>query len=155
MKYSKPVSIIFNEKYGQVESHHLCLFNWSHSDLLQCESSDWEEALRQTNANGFGRLQIEISTQWSKVEKIGVELVDGQEFIDLINGSILDDDHHSDDSDSEGRRNEDHEDHDSDNSALEGSRNEDDGAGPCGEGYSNEESQPKRIKRIGGFMVDS
>ena len=46
------------------------------------------------------------------------------------------------------------------NSAAEGSKNkqnshEDDGAGPSGEGHSNEEPQPNWIYEVGEFMADS
>ena len=46
------------------------------------------------------------------------------------------------------------------NSAAEDSKNkqnrhEDDGAGPSGEGHSNEEPQPNWIYKVGEFMADS
>ena len=46
------------------------------------------------------------------------------------------------------------------NSVVEGcinkqNRHEDDGAGPSGEGHSNEERQPNWIYEVGEFMADS
>jgi hypothetical protein len=69
-----------------------------------------------------------------EVEKIRVCLTHEQ---DIEDGTVQQQQHH----------------HDPDDSAAEGTRNkrshdEDDGAGPSGEGYSNEEPQPKRIQRL-------
>ena len=99
----------------------------------------WEEALSQIGANGFGQLEIEISSKSVEVEKIGVCLVHEQDIEDpnqtmtqcsnnrstLYEGlSLLH--------------------HDPDDLATEGTRNkrshdEDDGAGPSGDDYSIEE----------------
>uniref|UniRef100_A0A2N9IBF3 Disease resistance R13L4/SHOC-2-like LRR domain-containing protein n=1 Tax=Fagus sylvatica TaxID=28930 RepID=A0A2N9IBF3_FAGSY len=80
-------------------------------------------------------IQIEVSNllnpqQSLEVEKIRVCLTHEQ---DIEDGTVQQQQHH----------------HDPDDSAAEGTRNkrshdEDDGAGPSGEGYSNEEPQPKR-----------
>uniref|UniRef100_A0A2N9FJ87 TIR domain-containing protein n=1 Tax=Fagus sylvatica TaxID=28930 RepID=A0A2N9FJ87_FAGSY len=84
-------------------------------------------------------IQIEVSNplnpqQSLEVEKIRVCLTHEQ---DIEDGTVQQQQHH----------------HDPDDSAAEGTRNkrshdEDDGAGPSGEGYSNEEPQPKRIQRL-------
>uniref|UniRef100_A0A2N9HIH6 TIR domain-containing protein n=1 Tax=Fagus sylvatica TaxID=28930 RepID=A0A2N9HIH6_FAGSY len=89
--------------------------------------------------NGLNQLQIEVSNllnpqQSLEVEKIRVCLTHEQ---DIEDGTVQQQQHH----------------HDPDDSAAEGTRNkrshdEDDGAGPSGEGYSNEEPQPKRIQRL-------
>uniref|UniRef100_A0A2N9FW56 TIR domain-containing protein n=1 Tax=Fagus sylvatica TaxID=28930 RepID=A0A2N9FW56_FAGSY len=88
---------------------------------------------------GLNQLQIEVSNplnpqQSLEVEKIRVCLTHEQ---DIEDGTVQQQQHH----------------HDPDDSAAEGTRNkrshdEDDGAGPSGEGYSNEEPQPKRIQRL-------
>uniref|UniRef100_A0A2N9EHP6 TIR domain-containing protein n=1 Tax=Fagus sylvatica TaxID=28930 RepID=A0A2N9EHP6_FAGSY len=85
--------------------------------------------------NGLNQVQIEVSNRLNpqqslEVEKIRVCLTHEQ---DIEDGTVQQQQHH----------------HDPDDSAAEGTRNkrshdEDDGAGPSGEGYSNEEPQPKR-----------
>jgi hypothetical protein len=47
-----------------------------------------EEALSQINANGFGQLEIEISTQNLEVEKVGVRLVHKQDKEESNRGTV-------------------------------------------------------------------
>ena len=130
-------------KYGKVESPHLWLLYLSSQYFV----SDWGKILSHTNANGFSQHEVKLFANREGVEKIGVQLVYKQDMEDpnqsmaqcINNNSTLYEDlgvvHH-----------------DIDDSAIESSRNKqscdvDDGAGPSGEGYSNEEPQPKWIQR--------
>uniref|UniRef100_A0A2N9EHI5 Uncharacterized protein n=1 Tax=Fagus sylvatica TaxID=28930 RepID=A0A2N9EHI5_FAGSY len=119
----------FNEKYGKVESPHVWLIYLSHKYLSH------QGFRSELSNNGLNQLQIEVSNllnpqQSLEVEKIRVCLTHEQ---DIEDGTVQQQQHH----------------HDPDDSAAEGTRNkrshdEDDGAGPSGEGYSNEEPQPNR-----------
>ena len=123
--------ISLNEKYGKVESPHVWLIYLSHKYL----SHPYQGFRSKLSNNGLNQLQIEVSNrrnpqQSLEVEKIRVCLTHEQ---DIEDGTVQQQQHH----------------HDTDDSAAEGTRNkrsndEDDGAGPSGEGHSNEEPQPKR-----------
>ena len=140
----------FSKNYGEVKLPHLWLLYLS----SQLFGSYWKEILSETDANGCCKLEIKVISHTLVVEKIGVRLVyeqdkegPNQTMAPCSNSSIpyeeLGVHHHDlDDSASEGS------DTASGDSALEGSRNklsrdEDDGAGPSGEGYSNEEPHTK------------
>uniref|UniRef100_A0A2N9G9V9 Disease resistance R13L4/SHOC-2-like LRR domain-containing protein n=1 Tax=Fagus sylvatica TaxID=28930 RepID=A0A2N9G9V9_FAGSY len=152
---SIPYDIPFNEKYGKVESPHV----WLCAPLLFVPSIPWRASSSliyvphyylshyrafgsELSNDGLNQLQIEVSNlsnlsnpqQSLEVEKIRVCLTHEQ---DIEDGTVQQQQHH----------------HDPDDSAAEGTRNkrshdEDDGAGPSGEGYYNEEPQPKRIQRL-------
>ena len=123
--------ISLNEKYGKVESPHVWMIYVSRKYISRpYQAFGWA-----LSNNGLNQLQIEVSNlsnpeQSLEVEKIRVCLTHEQ---DIEDGTVQQQQHH----------------HDPDDSAAEGTRNkrshdEDDGAGPSGEGYSNEEPQPKR-----------
>ncbi|XP_050257401.1 disease resistance protein RPV1-like isoform X23 [Quercus robur] len=133
-------SYYFTTKYGRIESPHIWLLYLSTHRSV----SNWGKICSRIDANGFRQLKIQIFAE--VVEKIGVQLVYKQDMEDpnqtmaqcISNNSTLYEDfgvvHH-----------------DIDNSPIESSRNKqsrdvDDGAGPSGEGYSNEEPQPKWIQ---------
>ena len=123
----------FNEKYGKIESPHVWLIYVSHNYL------SYNYLSHSYKGNGLNQLQIKVSNllnrkQSWEVEKIRVCLTHEQ---DIEDGTVQQQQHH----------------HYPDDSTAEGSRNkrshdEDDRAGPSGEGYSNEEPQPKRIQRL-------
>ena len=133
-------SYYFTTKYGRVYSPHIWLLYLSTHHV-----SNWDKICSCIDANGLSQLEIKICAP--VVEKIGVQLVYKQDMEDpnqtmaqcINNNSTLYEDlgvvHH-----------------DIDDSAIECSRNKqsrdvDDGAGPSGEGYSNEVAQPKWIQR--------
>ena len=149
----------FLTNYGEVKLPHLWLLYLS-SHLF---GSYWKEILSETDANGCCKLEIKVISQTLVVEKIGVRLVyeqdkegPNQTMAPCSNSGIpyekLGVHHHDlDDLASKGS-----------DSALEGSdlasegsdsasedsrnkrsRDEDDGAGPSGEGYSNDEPHTK------------
>nr|POE93807.1 putative disease resistance protein [Quercus suber] len=149
----------FWTKYGEVKLPHLWLLYLS-SHLF---GSSWKEILK-TDANGCCKLEIKVISHTLVVKKIGVRLVyeqdkegPNQTMAPCSNSSIpyeeLGVHHHDlDDLASEGSDSalegtdlaSEGSDSASGDSAPEGSRNkrscdEDDGAGPSGEGYSNEE----------------
>uniref|UniRef100_A0A2N9HQ37 TIR domain-containing protein n=1 Tax=Fagus sylvatica TaxID=28930 RepID=A0A2N9HQ37_FAGSY len=128
-------NLLLNEKYGKVESPHVWMIYVSRKYISRpSQAFGWA-----LSNNGLNQLQIEVSNlsnpeQTLEVEKIRVCLTHEQ---DIEDGTVQQQQHH----------------HDPDDSAAEGNRNkrshdEDDGAGPSGEGYSNEEPQPKRIQRL-------
>ncbi|GMY19111.1 TMV resistance protein N-like isoform X1 [Fagus crenata] len=120
----------FNQNYGKVESPHVWLIYLFHDKVFNTYP-----AFTVLLDNGLNQVQIEVSNRLNpqqslEVEKIRVCLTHEQ---DIEDGTLQQQQHH----------------HDTDESAAEGTRNkrshdEDDGAGPSGEGYYNEEPQPKR-----------
>jgi hypothetical protein len=123
------------EDYGKIELHHLWLLYSSYPNF---------DPIRKKILNS--QLEIEISTRSLEVKKVGVRLVYEQDIEDhnltmaqcnnnnMFNGDLGVLHHDLDDLATESTRN-------------KRSRDEDDGAGTSGEGYSNEEPQPKRIQR--------
>ena len=115
---ASPIHSSFRTKYGKVRSHHLWLLYLSPRYF----NSQWGENIRQIDANGSNKIAIRISTSNNlEVAKIVIHLVYKQHlYEDLV---VI---HHDiNDSASKGTRN-------------KRRRDEDDGAGPCGEGYSND-----------------
>lgn len=87
----KPVARGIMGGYGEVKSHHRWLLYLSKIELL-CNIDnipEWERAWSHIEADGFAQIEIKISTQCLRVEKVGARLVYEEDVEELINTSTL------------------------------------------------------------------